>query len=176
VAVGVSGILAGLLGAFAGSRFLVDVAPGQALAASDCARWLAADPTASSCREAAVTDWAAETVAYRIVAGLVGIGLLLAYSWVRRRPVGRGRWSTLPDPVSNTVAVTLFGAAGLWMVALGVDAIAVSSGRGSGQWFSAAVVAVAAAAIFGRRLLRDLRSNDPERLALTVTSGGDYEG
>jgi hypothetical protein len=78
--------------------------------------------------------------------------------------------------VSNTAAVTLFGAAGLWTVALGVDALVVSSGRGPGQWISAAVVAVGAAAIFGRRLLRDLRSNDPERLALPVTSGAGYKG
>jgi HAAS len=177
VAVGVSGILAGLMGAFAGSRFLVDLTPGQALAPSDCARWLAADPTASSCREAAVTDWAAETVAYRIAAGIVGIGLLLAYSWVRRRAaVGCGRSTTLPDQVSNTMGLTLFGAAGLWMVALGVDAIVVSSGRGSGQWFSAAPVAVVTAALFGRRLLRDLRSDDLEPLARRVGSGAGYEG
>jgi HAAS len=166
LAVGVSGILAALFGALAGSHFVVDATPGQTLAASDCARWLTVDPAASSCREAAAADWAAETVAYRIAAGLVGAGLLLAYYWLRRRQVGGPeRWTALPSTVTDTLAMTLFGAAGLCLVVLGVDAVVSTSGRGSGQWLSAAPVALVAAAIFARRLLRDLRSQVPERLS-----------
>jgi hypothetical protein len=53
--------------------------------------------------------------------------------------------------------LTAFGAAGVWTLGLGVDAIAVSSGHGSGQWLSAAPVALLAAAVFGLRLLGNLR-------------------
>jgi hypothetical protein len=40
---------------------------------------------------------------------------------------------------------------------MGVDAVAIQSGRGSGQWFSAAPVALAGAVYFGLRLVRELR-------------------
>jgi hypothetical protein len=157
VAIGVSGALAALIRAVAGTRALVDVAPGQALSAGDCARWLAADPGAGSCRDAAVADWAAETVVYRIAAGVLGLLCLLAYRRLRRRAVDSERWPVLPATVTNTIALTAFGAAGVWTLGLGVDAFAVSSGHGSGQWLSAAPVALLAAAVFGLRLLGDLR-------------------
>jgi hypothetical protein len=157
VAVGLSGILAAAIGAVAGTRTLVDVAPGQALSASDCARWLAGDPV-GSCRDAAVADWAAETVVYRIAAGVLGVVCLLVYVGLRRRGMRNGRWVALPTAVTDTIAVTLFAAAGLGTLGLGVEAIAGSSGHGSGQWLSAAPVALAATAVFGLRLLRDLRT------------------
>jgi hypothetical protein len=155
LAVGLSGIIAAVVRAVAGSRALVDVVPGQvfAPAAADCARWLANDPGAGSCRNAAVADWADETVFYRIAIGLLGVVCLLAYSWLRRRG-----WSVLPSAVSNTVALTLFAAAGVSTLAMGTDAIVVSAGNGSGQWLSAAAVALVAAAVFGWRVLRDLRT------------------
>jgi hypothetical protein len=157
VAIGVSGALAALIRAVAGTRALVDVAPGQALSASDCARWLAADPGAGGCRNAAVADWAADTVLYRIAAGVLGLLCVLAYTRLRRRAAGSDRWPLLPAAVTNTIALTAFGAAGVWTLGLGVDAIAVSSGHGSGQWLSAAPVALLAAAVFGLRLLGNLR-------------------
>jgi hypothetical protein len=157
VAIGLSGALAALIRAVAGTRGLVDVAPGQALSAGDCARWLAADPGAGSCRNAAVADWAAETVVYRIAAGVLGLLCVLAYTRLRRRTVGSDQWPVLPATVTNTIALTAFGSAGVWTLALGVDAIAVSSGQGSGQWLSAAPVALLAAAVFGLRLLGNLR-------------------
>lgn len=154
LAVGVSGLIAAVVRAVAGSRALVDVAPGQALSATDCARWLAADPGAGSCRNAAVADWAAETVVYRIAAGLLGAVCVLAYVWLRRR----GERAVLPPAVGNTVALTLFAAGGVWTLAMGVQTFSVSSGEGSGQWLSASPVALVAAAVFGWRVLRDLRT------------------
>jgi hypothetical protein len=158
IAIGVSGALAALIRAVAGTRVLVDVAPGQALSAGDCARWLAADPGAHTCRNAAVADWAAETEIYRLAAGVLGLLCVLAYVGLRRRAAGSGRWPVLPATVTNTIALTAFGAAGLWTLGLGLDAITVSSGHGSGQWLSAAPVALVAAAVFGLRLLGNLRS------------------
>jgi hypothetical protein len=46
-------------------------------------------------------------------------------------------------------AVRLFGEA---------DALIVSSAQGSGQWLSAAAVALGAASVFGAHLVRDLRA------------------
>jgi hypothetical protein len=155
IAVGLSGVVAAVFWAVGGTGALVAVAPGEQLSAADCARWLAADPTAGGCRAAALSDWAWETVAYRVVLGVLGCVVLAGYLLLRRRG-GSGRWPALPRPVSTTIAVTLFTAAGVWAAGMGVDAVAVNSGQGIGQWFSAAIVALGAAALFGRRLRSDL--------------------
>lgn len=159
LAVGVSGLIAAVIRGAGGARALVDVAPGQVLSASDCVRWLAADPGAHSCRDAALSDWAAETVYYRIAFGILGALALLAFGLLRRRPSQALRWAALPATVSNTIAATAFAAAGCWTLGLGVSAIVANSGHGSGQWFSAAVVSLAAAGVFGWRLVHDLRGD-----------------
>ena len=156
IAVGVSGLVAGLFWAVGGTSAVVAVAPGQQLSVQDCARWLAQDPTAAGCQVAALADWAWETVAYRLALGLLGCAGLAGYLLLRRRSGGSGRWSALPRPITTTIAVTSFTAAGLWATGMGIDAVRVSSGHGIGQWFSAAIVALAAAGVFGWRLRSDL--------------------
>ena len=158
LAVGASGLIALVIRLVAGSRVLVDVAPGQSLSASDCSRWLTADSHAASCRDAAVADWVNEIVGYRIVVGLLGAVVLAIFLVVRKRWTRRQRWATLPPAVSDTIAMTLFGAAGVWTLAMGIDAIVNAAGHGSGQWLSAAPVALGAAGVFGVRLIRDVRS------------------
>jgi hypothetical protein len=154
IAVGISGVIAGLFWVFAGPRAVIDVPTGQILAPADCARWLAGDPSAGSCRSAAINDWAAETVFYRIALGLLGVLVLLALRWVeRRRTAMRG----LDPLVSDTIAATIFGVAGAWTLGLGLDAIRTDSGRGSGQWFSAALVALGAFGYYAGQLLSRLR-------------------
>jgi hypothetical protein len=154
IAVGVSGLLAGVFWIVGGSRAVIDVPAGQVLSAGDCARWLAGDPGAGSCRTAAINDWAAETVFYRIALGLLGVLAVLALRWVeRRRTTMRG----LDPIVSDTVATTIFGVAGAWTLGLGVSAIVSDSGHGSGQWFSAALVALVAFGYYAARLLTRLR-------------------
>jgi hypothetical protein len=157
IAIGASGLIAGVMRlAGASNQF---VAGGQSttnLSPSDCARWLNGYPHAQSCAQAALNDWAWETVAYRIafgVLGLVAFGLFV---------IGRRRWSTvrswapLPAMVVDTIATTLFGITGVWLAGLGIDALIMSSGHGAGQWLSAAPVALAAGLLFGLRLVRDV--------------------
>ncbi|HEY4993051.1 MAG TPA: hypothetical protein VII33_13320, partial [Nakamurella sp.] len=67
-----------------------------------------------------------------------------------------------PPLVGDTIAVTFFAIGGLWALLLGVAAVVVNAGNGSGQWFSAAPVALAALAVFGVRLIRDLRASGAE--------------
>lgn len=158
LAVGLSGLVAGVIGLVGGTRALVDVPAGRVLSGADCTRWLAADPGARSCRDAALSDWAAETVAYRLALGIVGVLVLAAYLLLRHRLGRRDKWAALPPTVSDTIAMTVFGVAGCWTLALGLEAAVRSSGHGSGQWLSAAPVALAAAAVFAWRLVRRLRA------------------
>jgi len=161
IAVGLSGIAAAVLRIVGGATFIADTRPTGVLSASDCARWLSAFPAARSCHQAAVTDWANETVAYRIALGVFGLAALALLIVVRRRWSRAGRWTTLPATVVDTIAVVAFGASGLWLAGLGLDAVVVASGHGAGQWLSAAPVALAAALVFAVRLLRDLREDLP---------------
>lgn len=158
VAVGISGILAAIVQLIWGTRTLVDVAPGQTLSASDCSRWLAASPSAPSCRDAAVADWVSEVIGYRIILGLLGVVALTAYILLRRYWTRRNAWASLPPAVSDTIAVILFSLATAVTLAFGIDAIAVNAGNGSGRALSATPVALVAAAIFAVRLIRDLRA------------------
>jgi hypothetical protein len=167
VAVGVSGLIAEVVRLVAGIPVLVDVAAGQGLAAVDCTRWLAADPTAATCRDAALSDWAAEVVGYRVALGLLGVIALLAYPAMRRIRFGRvdmsghGGLGRLPAVVSDSIAFTGFALAAGGTLILGVNAVVTASGHGSGQWFNATPVALGVAAVFGWRLLRDRLSPGP---------------
>ncbi len=168
IAVGVSGVVAAGLRTLGGAAFIADTRPTGTLSASDCARWLSLYPGAHSCHQAAVADWAVETVYYRLALGALGVLALAAFVVVKRRWTRTGGWTTLPTTVVDTIAVTAFGAGGVWLAGLGVDAVLVASGHGAGQWLSAAPVALAAAAAFGVRLLRDVQGDPraaPHRLA-----------
>ena len=158
VAVGISGLISWLIWAIGGQQALVSNPSATDLSAGNCARGLGVVPGAGSCRAAAMHDWADEIVFGRIGFGLLGllaIGacLLLRRHWQRRS----ARPSALPALVSDTIGTAAFGAAWLVTLGLGVDATVVSRGDGSGQWLSAAIVAMAGTAVFGARLVRDLR-------------------
>jgi hypothetical protein len=154
VSVGVSGLIAWVIRAVAGSRAVVDVTPGQVLSALDCARWTNVRPGVD-CSTAAVANWADETVYYRLAVGLLGLLALVAYLWLRRgRPV-----SQQIATVRDTIGATAFGVAAVVTLGLGVDSAVV--GGGAGQWLSATVVALAAAVGFAVLLLRELRTAEP---------------
>jgi hypothetical protein len=149
--VGASGLLTWLLETINGSTFIVNISPSTHLAPSDCARWLSQNPAARTCYQAALSDWSSEVVGYRLFIGVLGALALGAYFLLRRRGA-RG----LPAAVVDTIAVTLFGAAGAWTLGLGVDWL-IQGTNGAGQWLATAPVALAASGSYGWRLLRDVR-------------------
>jgi hypothetical protein len=156
IAVGVSGVVAAVVRAVGGDGAIASVSPGRMLSASDCTRWLRIDPGAVTCKAAAISDWANEAVYYRIAGGVVGVAaVLVAWLLVRRTTA---RQPLLDARVTDTVGAVAFATAAVWTLGMGVDSIVVESGRGSGQWFSAAPVALAGAVFFGLHLLRELRS------------------
>lgn len=160
IAVGVSGLLAGAMRAVgASNRFLVGGRSTAHLNPADCVRWLQGYPHARTCAEAATNDWAWETVGYRIALGVLGVMALGVFLFLRRRARAARRWSLLPAVVTDAVATTVFGVAGLWLGGLGADAVVVSSGAGAGQWLCAAPVALLVGSIFGLRLFRDVEAS-----------------
>jgi hypothetical protein len=157
VGIGFSAIVTAVMGVVGGKTFIVNISSHTYLAPSDCARWLANDPAAHSCYNAALADWATEAVAYRAALGVLGVVALVAFVFLRRRWSARHLVAALPRGVVDAVALTVFTAAGVWLAAVGIDALAVSSGRGAGQGLGTAPAMILLAAVFGLRLLQDLR-------------------
>lgn len=157
VAVGVSGVIAGLMRLVgASTTFIAGTRSTANLPAADCSRWLAGDPHAHSCAQAALSDWTWEVIVYRIALGVLGALALAALAMARRRSMRLRMWSPLPDAVVDTIGATVFGIAGVWLTGLGIDAVIVGGARGAGFWLSAAPVALAAGVIFGYRFVHDL--------------------
>jgi len=161
IAVGLSGVIAGLVYWIGGAAAIAPVPHAADLTPANCARWIGLAPH-SGCRAAAISDWASETVVYRIAAGVLGVIALVLYAIATRR---RG---TKPKPglepmVTESIATTLFVVAAIGTLGLGLGALISSSGSGAGQWLSATPVALAAATIFGSRLARRLREPTPAR-------------
>ncbi len=116
VAVGASGLVAGLMNAVFGRSF-VGGAPGAVrYPAAACQRWLSLWPHAHSCAQAVMLENSSDAVTLRLAAGVLGVAALAAYHLAGRRPR-----DLLPDSFTPTVAMTLFGAAGLGLAALSVD-------------------------------------------------------
>jgi hypothetical protein len=158
IAVGVSGVVAAVMRELgASNEFIAGTRATDHLSATDCARWLAGSPHAHTCAQAALNDWAWETVGYRIAFGVLGALALAALQLARHRSLRLRAWTPLPSAVVDTIATTLFGLAAICLVGLSIDAWISNAGHGAGQWLSAAPVAAAAALLFGSRLVADIR-------------------
>jgi hypothetical protein len=160
IALGASAAVTAALEAVGGERFVVNISSHTYLAPSDCARWLANDPAAHTCFQAALSDWAWEAWAYRAVVGVFGIIALVAYGYLQRRWRAQGVPTALPRPMVDAVAAAGFGAAGVWLAGLGIDDVIVNSGHGAGQGLGTAPAVLVIAGVFAVRVVQDLRRPD----------------
>jgi hypothetical protein len=157
LAVGASGLVAAAMDTAFGRHF-VGAANGAPLPAASCQHWLTLWPGAHSCAQAYVLESSSDAVSLRVFAGFIGLILLGAYYLARRRGWTRG---VLPDGFAPTIAMSLFGAAGLGLLVLGANHATVGFPAGPGFYLSGALVALAMAAAFAvqvhRTLLRHAR-------------------
>lgn len=157
LAVGASGLVAAAMNVILGRSFVAAVAPGVRLPAASCRYWLGNWPGAHSCTQAYMLESSSDAVSLRVGAGLLGLLLLGGYYLARRRGWSRG---VLPDGFTPTIAVSLFGAAGLglaWLAMMhGGGLVAVGGITGPGFYLSGAIVALAMAGGYGWHLRRTL--------------------
>lgn len=157
VAVGLSGLVAGALGAVFGKPFVSGDPPGVTYTAARCADFLEYHPDAGSCQAAAVAHHFDEVVSYRVAAGVLGLLALLAF-WVLRRlgPLSGPAWAARPDLVAIVgagafaVGAVFFGGAGSMELLSGLR-------DGTGGLISAGLVSLVAAALFIPVLVGQLR-------------------
>ena len=157
VAVGASGLIAWVMNAAFGRSF-VGGAPGAIrYPAADCRRWLSLWPHAHTCAQAVMLENSSDAVSLRLAAGVLGLAALAAYHLARRRSR-----DLLPDGFTPTVAMTLFGAAGLILAGVSVDdtVLGMRSGlgtaAGAGFYLSGAIVALFMALRYARDLHRSI--------------------
>ena len=127
VAVGVSGLVAWVMNVAFGRGFVGGTPGPVRYSAADCHHWLSIWTHAHSCAQAAVLENSSDAVSLRLAAGVIGLAALACYHLARRRSR-----DLLPDSFTPTVAMTLFGAAGLVLAGLSVDRHGPGDALGAG--------------------------------------------
>ncbi|MFL5768371.1 MAG: hypothetical protein ACJ758_11085 [Actinomycetota bacterium] len=159
VAIGVSGVLADAFGSAMGQDFVAGDRPGVTYTSARCADFKEYAPNANTCREAATVHHYGEVVDDRILAGLLGLGLLGAYLFARRRHLTET--PDLPAAFSSTVGVSVFGLAGAALLAFAGNLALLGDPSGVGQYLSGGIVSGLVAAAFGWSLLSTLLGRRP---------------
>jgi len=176
VGVGVSGALAGGMGAASGKDFVSGDVAGVTYTPARCADYLEYHPEAGTCGRAATAHHFDEIVQYRLAAGILGLlvlgGLFLVRRWPRLArviPMGGGV-GLLPDGFVATTGAAVFGCAAGVLIVGGLAQVGGGSG-GAGASLSGGIVAAAFAAAFAVGLFRALA-----RRALVVDAVDDLAG
>lgn len=167
VAVGVTGVASTALRAIAGNAYVYADTSDVRASAADCAHWMAVQPAAHDCVQAAALENAADTLVLRGAAGILGLLILAVLAVAFRHGRGSRAFRTLPAALEPTIGAALFLASGVAMLAFGfTGALVTGAGgntSGTGQWLASGAVAVAAALAYAVILLRRLSSPIPER-------------
>jgi hypothetical protein len=176
VGIGVSGALAGGMGAAVGKDFVSGDVAGVTYTPARCADYLEYHPEAGTCARAATAHHFDEIVEYRLAAGILGLLVLGGLFLVRRSPrlarvipMGEGV-GLLPDGFVATTGAAVFGCAASVLIFSGLAQAGGGSG-GAGGYLSGGIVAAVIAAAFAVGLFRALA-----RRALVVDAVDDLAG
>lgn len=148
LAIGVSGALAGLANATLGPRFVGALPETYPIAT--CHYYLAAHHTATTCAQAAMLENSQDAVTLRLLAGAIGVLVVTAAFFVRRRLPGSRVTTSLRDGVLSGVAAIGFTVGTGALVAVALD-LAVQHGSGGvGFYLSGALASAGAAGVAAR--------------------------
>jgi hypothetical protein len=147
VAIGVSGLVAEVLGRLFGPEFVAGDGPGVTYTAARCADYLRLFPAAGGCTGAAAMNHWGEVVEFRVFAGVLGLLALATFGLARRRTAfGGASW----QPPRGAVGVplgALFAVTGAGFTGLSVLQLAYGDRDMLGANLSAGIVALAAGAL-----------------------------
>lgn len=123
--------------------------------AANCAHWLAVQPSATGCREAAAFESASDLTMILGALGVIGL-LVLAVVWLLRR-VGAIPSHTVSPVLGPAVATCGFAATGLVLLIFSVTYAVIAQTWGRGLWISEAACMFAAAAVSAAVWVRAIR-------------------
>jgi hypothetical protein len=153
VAIGLSGLLAGLMDLVGGAQFVAGDTDGITYTASRCRDFIGYFP-GHTCNAAAALHHTTEVIVYRGAVGVLGLVALAAYAVVRRGPLAGARWAPRPD-LTALVATALFGLAAVVLGGPALLQAVIGDDAGTGAYLSAGIVAglvALASAAYGVRL------------------------
>ena len=162
VAVGVSGAMSWALAATRGGSFVTAPFPPGSYTGADCARWLSGDLGTHNCVTAMIADHVGDIVLQSFAGGVVGVLVLMAHEWMRRRWHDRGTLTALPLGSAEAAGGLLALLVAVGALGSGINTELVQRGQGAGQQFSLAVAALGAAIFFAIRLRGAARSRRPD--------------
>lgn len=143
ISIGVSGLVAEVMGRTSGPGFVAGDGPGVTYTAERCAEFVEYFPTLN-CADAATMHHFGEVVEYRVAAGVLGLLALLTLLLARRTtPLSDATWSPPPVMVALVLAASFFVATAL-LGGVGLMALLGGSRQGIGADLSAAIVAAVA--------------------------------
>jgi hypothetical protein len=144
LAIGLSGVVAAAMGATFGKSFVSGDAPGVSYSKARCADYFEYEPRAHSCEQAATLHHYGETVGYRTDAGILGLIVLVAFLFYRRRA---GSHSQPPATLTPAVAAIAFGLAAVGLLGQSLLLLAREQRAGLGSYLSAGIVSLIAAIV-----------------------------
>jgi hypothetical protein len=154
VAVGLSGLVAEVLGRVYGAAFVSGDAPGLTYTPDRCADYFEYFPHARDCADAAALHHWGEVVEGRVAVGVLG-ALALLVLWLVRRGTTLGTPAWTPPRGSVALPMTaLFALAGVALSGLSLMQLAFRDTGGIGANLSAGLVSVAAAIVVVAWFLR----------------------
>jgi hypothetical protein len=154
LAIGVSGLLAELLGRVVSAGFVAGDPSGVTYTAARCADYFEYFPKAATCGDAAALHHWGEVVVYRVAAGVLGLLALAVYALLRRvGPFRTAAWTPPPGPFM-VVAVAVFGLTGALLTLPSAMELAFGGTSGVGANLSGGVVALLVACVAALLALR----------------------
>jgi HAAS domain-containing protein len=157
-AVGVSAVLAQALAALTSSAFVFGVPVDATLPAARCAHWLAVQPGATTCAQAAMLENSSDT--FQLDTGgallvLAAFGVAVAVRAITRRARGTARAGVVLPPVTvPAIGATVFGVTGAGLLVAGLTDLMLPGSWGRGLWFVDAGVAILVALGYALSLAR----------------------
>ena len=145
IVIGVSGLLAEVLGDVFGAAFVAGDPPGVTYTPDRCADFFEYFPHARTCAEAAALHHFGEVVEYRVALGVLGMFALVALVAARRWGSRTGPDWTPPRIAVLSALVALFGVAGVGLSGLSLMELAFGRSSGVGADLSLGLVAAASA-------------------------------
>jgi hypothetical protein len=150
IAVGASGLVVALMNATAGRVFTGQAPAGVTFPKAACAYWMRIWPGTPTCGAAHMLEASSDAVVLRIIAGVVGVALVEAYTITRYLQRRRGRGpAVLLAGYFPVLATCVFGAGALSLALAQLTGFTVKEGPGS--YLSGAIVAAAVALGYGLR-------------------------
>jgi hypothetical protein len=117
-----------------------------------CTHWLALEPGAATCQQAATLEAARDTPATLGALGIIGVLVLAVTLLLRRR--GTFRPASIPPTLAPAIATSVFTVVAVALFFLGQANAVIEHSWGQGVWYSESACALIAAVISGILLLR----------------------